>query len=87
MNHEKTFTINGVQVKVKWMETEAAHSQKLNDTPITFIEAWVKKPGEREERDGYWSLGRWYDRPETAAAKQAINQVIASRKGKETNQR
>ena len=85
MNHEKTFTINGVHVKVKWMETEAPASWKIPGTPITALECWVKKPGEREERDGLWTSGRWSSRPQTKEGQTAVNQVIAARKGKETN--
>lgn len=84
MKHEKKFTINGVQVRVNWLETEAPKSSKIEGTPITGLECWVKKPGEREERDGLFT-GRWVDKPQTAEAKAAVNQVIAARKGKEAN--
>jgi hypothetical protein len=85
--HEKKYTINGVQVTLKWLETEAPDSWKIPGTPITALECWVKQPGERDERDGFWSGGAWHAKPQTPEVKTAVNQLIAARKGKKTNQR
>ena len=84
---EYKVTINGTKVRIRYIETEAPESAKILGTPITGLEIWQLKPGEKyEERKALFN-GRWQDRVEGKEATQAYNQLIAMRKGKKTNQR